>query len=377
MTSTPAQPKPWKLANLASLVPNQAGRRIIITGANSGIGYPAALELARAGAHVVLAARDRTRGEAAIARLRSEVPNAQVELGLLDLASLASVREFAARELDRGLPLDVLIDNAGVMAPPKRLETKDGFELQFGTNVLGHFALTGLLMPAIELAVTKSAAQLPQTPRIVILASIAHKSGAIHFDDLQATRSYKPMGSYQQSKLADLMLAFELDRRLKSKGSPILSIAAHPGVANTNLFHSGDFGSLERAGRRFVGSLFDLFLNSRGRGSAAHHLRRRCSRSAGRRLLRPERLPGDARRRCRRRHHRSAGKGQSRRRPPLEHLRRAHWRELPLVVLESRGSHSGALRAFASPIWDVSTGLFSALPFSPPPPSPTPTLKPR
>jgi NAD(P)-dependent dehydrogenase (short-subunit alcohol dehydrogenase family) len=257
----------WKFANLPSLVPDQTGRRVLITGANSGIGYPAARELARAGAQVIVAARDKAKGEAAVARLKAEVPGAQAELGLLDLASLASVREFAARELDRRLPLDVLIDNAGVMAPPKRLETKDGFELQFGTNVLGHFALTGLLLPAMELAVTKSAARLPQVPRIVILASIAHKRGAIHFDDLRAERSYSPMGSYQQSKLADLMLALELDRRLKAKGSPILAIAAHPGVANTNLFHSGDFSPLERAGRRFMGSLFDLFLNSQDDGA--------------------------------------------------------------------------------------------------------------
>ncbi len=257
----------WKIERLASLLPDQTGRRVIITGANSGIGYPAARELARAGAQVVLAARDHKKGEAAILRLKSEVPKAQLELGLLDLASLSSVRDFAARELDRGMALDILINNAGVMAPPKRLETNDGFELQFGTNVLGHFALTGLLMPALERAVTGSKARLPQSPRAVFLASIAHKSGTIHFDDLQATRSYKPMGSYQQSKLADLMLALELDRRLKAKGSSIQSIAAHPGVANTNLFHSGDFSSLERTGRRFMGKLFDLFLNSEAEGA--------------------------------------------------------------------------------------------------------------
>jgi len=250
-----------------SPVPDQTGRRVIITGANSGIGYPAARELARAGAHVTLCARDQAKGEAAIARLISEVPSARVGLGILDLASLASVRDFAARELEGGLPLDILIANAGVMAPPKRLETKDGFEIQFGTNVLGHFALAGLLMPAIEGAVENSAAKLPQLPRVVFLASIAHKRGSIQFDDLQATRSYSPMGSYQQSKLADLMLAFELERRLKAKGSPVLSVAAHSGEANTNLFHSGDFNPVERAGRRLMGRVMDLLLNSQDEGA--------------------------------------------------------------------------------------------------------------
>ena len=126
-------------------IPSQAGKRILITGANSGIGYHAAFTLARKGAHVIFACRDRRKGEAALARLATEAPGANTELAILDLASLASVRDFAARQLEQGLPLDVLINNAGVMAPPKRLQTADGFELQFGTNVLGHFALTGLL----------------------------------------------------------------------------------------------------------------------------------------------------------------------------------------------------------------------------------------
>jgi len=268
--SEAASARAWTIPALSgalSPAPTQAGRRVLITGANSGIGYPAARELARAGAHVILCARDSAKGEAAVARLKAEIPGASVELGILDLASLASVRDFAARELARGLPLDILINNAGVMAPPKRLETRDGFELQFGTNVLGHFALTGLLMPAIEGAVANSAAQLPQPPRVVMLASIAHKSGRINFDDLQATRSYSPMGSYQQSKLADLMLAFELDRRLQSQGSEVRSIAAHPGVANTNLFHSGDFNPFERAGRRLMGRVMDIFLNSQDEGA--------------------------------------------------------------------------------------------------------------
>ena len=290
----------WKVKDLATLIPDQTGRRILITGANSGIGYPAARELARAGAHVVLAARDRSKGEAAIGRIKSDIPKAQLELGLLDLASLASVGDFAKRELDRGLPLDVLIDNAGVMAPPKRLESKDGFELQFATNVLGHFALTGLLMPALERAVTQSAARLKQSPRIVFLASIAHKRGAINFDDLQATKSYSPMGSYQQSKLADLMLAFELDRRLKAKGSPISSIAAHPGVSNTNLCSTMAISTrFERAGRRLMGKLFDLFLNSEAEGALPTIYAAVAPWRAERWLLRPQGFPGDARRRRR------------------------------------------------------------------------------
>ena len=252
----------WRSNSFASLVPNQSGRRILITGANSGIGYPAARELARAGAHILLGSRDRSKGETAVARLHSEVPSASVELSVFDLASLESVREFAARELERGLPLDVLIDNAGVMAPPKRLETKDGFELQFGTNVLGHFALTGLLMPALEKAVAGTSAKLPQAPRVVIVASIAHKRGRIEFEDLQSTRSYNPMKSYAQTKLADLMLAFELDRRLKAKGSAIQSIAAHPGVANTNLFQVGDYNAVEKAMRRIMGPVIGALLGT-------------------------------------------------------------------------------------------------------------------
>jgi NAD(P)-dependent dehydrogenase (short-subunit alcohol dehydrogenase family) len=215
----------------------------------------------------VLAVRDKAKGESALARLKAELPSAQAELGLLDLASLESVRAFASRELDRGLPLDILIDNAGVMAPPKRLETADGFELQFGTNVLGHYALTGLLFPLIERAATHSTAVVAQAPRIVIVASIAHKRGAIDFNDLQSVRSYGPMKSYQQSKLADLMLSFELDRRLRARNSPIISVAAHPGVANTNLFQAGDFSPVERTIRRLAGHAIGALLNSDAEGA--------------------------------------------------------------------------------------------------------------
>jgi NAD(P)-dependent dehydrogenase (short-subunit alcohol dehydrogenase family) len=240
-------------------IPDQTGRRVLITGANSGIGYHAALELARKDAHVLLASRDRARGEAALARLRMAVPNSSVELVLLDLASLAAIHEFAAQQIERGQPLDLLINNAGVMAPPKRLETADGFELQFGTNVLGHFALTALLLPLLQ----KAAA----TPRVVTIASIAHKRGEIDFDDLQAADSYAPMRSYPQSKLANLMLAFELDRRLRAAGSQILSVAAHPGVANTNLFQNGDYSATEKTIRRVFGVLIGTFLNTSAQGA--------------------------------------------------------------------------------------------------------------
>jgi len=250
---------PWTTADIAS----QAGKRILITGANSGIGYHAALMLARKGAQIVLACRDKQRGEAALARLSTEAPGAHAELALLDLASLASVRQFAEQELARQRPLHILVNNAGVMAPPKRLETADGFELQFGTNVLGHFVLSALLMPALE----RSVASSPERPRIVTIASIAHKRGQIDFNDLQSARHYSPMRSYQQSKLADLMFAFELDRRLRAAHSQVMSVAAHPGVAQTNLFRVGDRPAISRAARDILGTFIGAVLNTDDAGA--------------------------------------------------------------------------------------------------------------
>jgi NAD(P)-dependent dehydrogenase (short-subunit alcohol dehydrogenase family) len=246
-------------------MPWQIGRRVLITGANSGIGYYAALELARKGAHVVLACRDQPKADAAMARMRAEVHAASVEVVLLDLASLASVHACAEAELARGGPLDLLINNAGVYAPKQRLQTADGFELQFGTNVLGHFALTGLLLPALE-----RAASQPQRPRVVTLASIAHKRARINFDDLQSQKSYSPSGSYGQSKLADLMFAFELDRRLRAARPPVsgvMSVAAHPGVANTNLFQVGKFNPVERMMRRWASVAIGALLNTEAQGA--------------------------------------------------------------------------------------------------------------
>jgi NAD(P)-dependent dehydrogenase (short-subunit alcohol dehydrogenase family) len=249
----------WKAADIPSL----AGNRAIITGANSGIGYHVALKLARKGAQVVLACRDQQRGEDALARLRADSPGTQTELAILDLASLSSVRDFAKKELAQQRPLHILINNAGVMAPPKRLQTADGFELQFGTNVLGHFALTALLMPALE----QAAAASPDKPRVVTLASIAHKRGQLNFDDLQSAKTYSPMKAYQQSKLADLIFAFELDRRLRATNSRVMSVAAHPGVANTNLFLVGDHSPLEKALRNLLGHAIGIVLNSDAEGA--------------------------------------------------------------------------------------------------------------
>ena len=249
-------------------IPSQAGRRVLITGANSGIGFYAAAELAHNGAHVLLGCRDQSKGDAALARMRALDPRANAEVVVLDLASLESVRAFAAAELARGVPLDLLINNAGVMAPKQRLETADGFELQFGVNVLGHFALTALLLPALLRAAAKVQGQ---SPRVVTLASIAHKQGRLNFEDLQSTKSYSPMGAYRQSKLADLMFAFELDRRLRAAGPPapgVMSVAAHPGVANTNLFQVGEFSPVERLVRRGFGVAIGGLLNSGAQGAA-------------------------------------------------------------------------------------------------------------
>lgn len=242
-------------------IPSLNGKRILITGANSGIGYHAALVLAQKGAHVILACRDARRAETALARLKTAAPGAHAEVSPLDLASLESIREFARRELAEQRPLHMLINNAGVMAPPKRLETADGFELQFGTNVLGHFALTGLLMPLLEQAAVS------EPPRVVTVASIAHKRGHLDFDDLQSTRRYSPMQSYQQSKLANLMFALELDRRLRANGSRVMSVAVHPGVANTNLFRAGERSALDSAMRAVASHLIGAFLNSDDAGA--------------------------------------------------------------------------------------------------------------
>ncbi|HUE25340.1 MAG TPA: oxidoreductase [Solirubrobacteraceae bacterium] len=204
-------------------VPDQSGRLAVVTGANSGLGLATATGLARARAKVVLACRDEVKGAAAGGRICSAVPAADVHVARLDLGDLGSVRSFAENlGFDR---VDLLINNAGVMAPPRTL-TKDGFESQFGTNHLGHFALTGLLLPRLQAA--------PE-PRVVTVSSTLHRRGKIDFDDLQGERRYNPWDAYGQSKLANLMFCFELQRRAVAAGSPLTSMAAHPGYAATNL----------------------------------------------------------------------------------------------------------------------------------------------
>ena len=212
----------------AADIPAQDGRIAVVTGAG-GLGYETALALARAGAYTIIAGRNAQKGAEAAARIAAELPFARVRFELLDLASLASVAAFATRLAGREEKLDILINNAGVMVPPRREQTRDGFELQFGTNYLGHFALTSQLLPLLR----KSG-----DARVVSLSSVAARSGAIDLDDLNAEKSYKPMPVYSQSKLACLMFGLELQRRSTAGGWGVTSIVAHPGVARTDLLHN-------------------------------------------------------------------------------------------------------------------------------------------
>ena len=211
-------------------IPAQDGKTVVVTGANSGIGFQAALELARRGARVLLGCRNYAKGQAALDGLLREVPGASAELVELDMASLASIRGFAAEFAGRGIALDVLVNNAGVMALPKREVTADGFERQFGTNHLGHFALTGLVMPQLLQAAA---------PRVVTVASLAHRNGKIDFANLQSERGYKPWGAYGESKLANILFARELERRAKAAHSKLMSVPVHPGVSQTSIVANG------------------------------------------------------------------------------------------------------------------------------------------
>jgi len=207
----------------AAQIPQLTGKRAIVTGANIGLGYQTARELARAGAEVVLACRSVERGAAAAVRIQQELPAAKVHVAQLDLSKLASVRAFAEQVVAGGT-LDILVNNAGIMALPARQTTVDGFEMQLGTNHLGHFALTGLVLPALLAT---------PAPRVVSVSSNAHKRGTIDFNDLQLERGYTPFGAYSQTKLANLLFARELQRQSTEHGSQLISVGAHPGLSST------------------------------------------------------------------------------------------------------------------------------------------------
>ena len=218
-------------------VPDQSGKTVFVTGANTGIGFEAARVFAQKGARVLLGCRDEAKAEAALTSIRQHAPDADVHWVALDLASLDSVKEAADQVLAEER-LDLLVNNAGVMMPPKTL-TADGFELQFGVNHLGHFALTGHLLPKL---LTQDGA------RVVNVSSLAHRNGRIHYSDINAERGYSRMDRYAMSKFANILFTYELQRKLQSAGASMLSVACHPGGSNTEL------------GRHFPGFLQIVFL---------------------------------------------------------------------------------------------------------------------
>jgi len=237
-------------------MPSQAGKVAIVTGSNSGLGYETALALAGAGAQTIVAARSREKGEAAVARIRAAHPEARVRFEALDLGSLASVAAFAERIAAGHDRLDILINNAGVMALPRRETTADGFERQIGVNFLGHFALTAHLLPLLRRA---------DRARAVQLSSLAHaRRGGIELDNLQGEKDYQPWQAYSFSKLAMLMFALELDRRSRAEGWGIASMAAHPGWARSDLIDNGMGKSI---GARLAGMIFPLLAQSTAAGA--------------------------------------------------------------------------------------------------------------
>jgi NAD(P)-dependent dehydrogenase (short-subunit alcohol dehydrogenase family) len=206
-------------------IASQQGKTVVITGANSGLGFESAKFLAAKGATVVLACRDTSKAETATLEIRKATPDAKLEVLALDLSSLKSVENFAGIFSKKYASLDVLLNNAGLMAIPRRL-TADGFEMQLGTNHLGHFALTMHLLPLLEKA---------QAPRIVSVSSLAHRFGKMNFDDLMGAQTYSAWPAYGQSKLANLLFTFELERRLRRSQKRSIAVGAHPGYASTNL----------------------------------------------------------------------------------------------------------------------------------------------
>jgi NAD(P)-dependent dehydrogenase (short-subunit alcohol dehydrogenase family) len=211
-------------------VPSQRGKLIVVTGANSGTGLEVTRRLAAAGAEVVMAVRNEEKGDAARDDLLAQLPDARLEVRILDVADLSSVEHFAESLASEGRALNVLINNAGVMVPPTRFETVDGFELQMGTNFLGAFALTLRLLPVMLKA---------DDPRVSTMSSFAASFGRIHFDDLEWTHHYRPSSAYSQSKLADLLFTLRLAEISRDREWPLMSNAAHPGYTRTNLMTAG------------------------------------------------------------------------------------------------------------------------------------------
>jgi len=231
----------------AADIPPQAGKTALVTG-SAGLGFETARELARAGAQVIVASRNPETGAEAIARIKAEIPTAVIRFEAVDLGSLGSVSDLAARLRGQTDVLDLVVNNAGVMTPPRRMETADGFELQFGTNHLAHFALTGWLLPLLV-----NAGQA----RVVTLSSIAARGGKIDFADLQQ-HAYRPMPAYSQSKLACLMFGLELQRRSLASGWGVTSIPVHPGISRTGLLYNtpGGASGVRRAMRAMLWFLF-------------------------------------------------------------------------------------------------------------------------
>jgi NAD(P)-dependent dehydrogenase (short-subunit alcohol dehydrogenase family) len=233
----------WKEAD----VPDQHGQSAVVTG-TGGLGLETALALARAGCEVIIAGRNPEKGADAVSHVQRVAPRATVRFEKLDLADLSSIVSFAQRMKNDRESLDLLVNNAGIMVPPKRQETRDGFELQFGTNYLGHFALTAHLMPLLKRGTDA---------RIVTVSSVAARAGKIDFDDINSEKHYRPMEAYSQSKLACLMFALELQDQSQAAGWGVSSVAAHPGVSRTDLLHNAPGrNSLQGLARTFLWFLF-------------------------------------------------------------------------------------------------------------------------
>lgn len=241
----------------AADIPDLSGKTAVVTGANSGIGFWTAFHLAERGARVVMAVRNPQRGGQAQAKMLAMRPGLRLEIIPLDLASLESGRDFVAVFDERYTALDILVNNAGVMAIPFR-RTADGFEMQFGVNHLGHFALTGLLIPRLRAATAA---------RVVTVSSMVHHQGKMDFDNLNGERDYSPWNAYRQSKLANLLFTYELQRKLEAAGAPVISVAAHPGYARTHLQAVGPEMEGARVKRHFWTAVNAILAQSAAMGA--------------------------------------------------------------------------------------------------------------